>query len=154
MGALEFRHRQNIIYREDTLESRLSILERWKNEGTIELDEYNELLKDCTNEQVVIDNERKYGIKKSTYLNKNNTKKDLNSKITTEYAKDLAIQDMGTPIQQNAYICGYMKSVEKTNVKELFDALINLRKWAISRGIDIDGKLLIDTDKAIEKSTQ
>lgn len=61
MGALGFKHRQNIIYREDTVESRLSLLERWKKEGTIELDEYNELLKDCTEEQVLMANERKYG---------------------------------------------------------------------------------------------
>lgn len=61
MGVLKFKHMQNIIYREDALESRLSLLERWKKEAIIELDEYNSLLQDCTNEQVLIDNERKYG---------------------------------------------------------------------------------------------
>jgi hypothetical protein len=96
MEALAFRHRQNIIYRKDTIESRLSLLERWKNEGTIELDEYNSLLEDCTNEQVLIDNERKYGKNSQSFLVKESEKskhtKD-ESRIRDTYTRDLIVGD-------------------------------------------------------------
>jgi hypothetical protein len=37
---------------------------------------------------------------------------------------------------------------------ELLEALIELRSWAISKGINIDGKLIINTDNAINKATK
>jgi hypothetical protein len=44
---------------------------------------------------------------------------------------------------------------EQTGVAELLEALIALRKWAIVRGnIDIDGKLIINADNAINKATK
>lgn len=126
MGALGFRHRQNIIYREDTLESRLSLLQRWKNEGTIELDEYNELIKDCTPKQVLIDNERKYG--------KNSHKEKImkNLKHTKEYAEKLSQQNIKQQPdlfkRRSMFIEGYIKAIEETAASELLDALIDAKK--------------------------
>ena len=37
---------------------------------------------------------------------------------------------------------------------DMLEALISLRKWAISKGIDIDGKLIINADNAINKATK
>lgn len=37
---------------------------------------------------------------------------------------------------------------------ELLEALIKLRKWAINKGIDIDGKLIVETDSLINKATK
>lgn len=37
---------------------------------------------------------------------------------------------------------------------ELLEALIKLRKWAINKGIDIDGKLIVETDSSINKATK
>lgn len=124
MGALGFKHRQNIIYREDTLESRLSLLQRWKNEGTIEVDEYNELIKDCTPKQVLIDNERKYG--------KNSHKEKImkNLKHTKDYARKMAFEESKKEYvsSESSFIQGYMKSIEETAASELLDALIDAKK--------------------------
>lgn len=35
---------------------------------------------------------------------------------------------------------------------DLLEALVSLRKWAISKGISIDGKLIINADNAINKA--
>lgn len=37
---------------------------------------------------------------------------------------------------------------------EMLEMLIKLRRWAISKGIDIDGKLIIDTDLIIKQATE
>lgn len=54
MGALELRHKDNILYREDTLSKRIELLYKWTLEG-MTLEDFSKLIANCTPEQVESD---------------------------------------------------------------------------------------------------
>lgn len=134
MNALGFSHRQNIIYREDTLESRLSLLERWKTEGTIDTEEYNELLKDCTENQVLMDNERKYGknqTKENTQMETKHTKGivkigNIDSTVVTDTKPEWLNRDTGHG--ETEYYGGYLicESVQNPYDTQLISEAFNV----------------------------
>ena len=72
MGALSLKHKENILYREDDLETRIRLLHVWTFNNELTLDEFKVLLKSCTQEQVEIDNNRKHPHEK-TFDQKSNS---------------------------------------------------------------------------------
>ncbi len=61
MGALELRHKENILYREDEMDKRVELLHRWTASGEVDLKDFNRLIKSCDKDQLEKDTERRYG---------------------------------------------------------------------------------------------
>lgn len=57
-------HLVNILYREDELSERISLFHKWSTEKELTIVEFSELLKMCNEQQVKLDKERRYNIKK------------------------------------------------------------------------------------------
>lgn len=74
------------------------------------------------------------------------------NKFSKEYANKLAEENAIYGEWIGNYALGYMKAIEETAAPDLLEALVSLRKWAISKGISIDGKLIINADNAINKA--
>ncbi len=55
------KHLVNILYREDDIRNRAALFHMWTNEKKFTLEEFTELLKMCTENQVQLDKQRRYG---------------------------------------------------------------------------------------------
>ena len=61
MGIFALKHKENILYREDDMKTRVELLYRWTSSGEVSLDEFEVLIESCNDEQIKRDKERRYG---------------------------------------------------------------------------------------------